>query len=370
MNIYSLKRSTQIAIIAGTGSPTEEKTVSGTTPLTLSDSVAENIHSINVKGHSTVSAGSIVSVGDAKWAVVDLGSLTYTYYAPSQYFYVEYAVCAKSPALYSSLYTNIGEAANPVMEAAPDLSVGWVNKTAFVEIKFKNTAYTDATEFKNAMTGVMLYYPLADATGSTPTLGIVTINGSGQGAAATITTGLPLRGLSTDICDVLDNTKVTAKTLLLEGKNLSWGTVPIGDKMGFRATFGTYPVKPGRTIMLCSSYTANNTITDRNDLADGECSSHIQDVPYKSIFVRDDSFDGNLSAFETAVKDVEFLVELAEPVETSLTSPEVAALSALKTYSPTTVISATDNPSVTVTYLGTVATRTAPKKRTSRKKKS
>lgn len=266
MNISKTKRSTQIAIMAGSGSTTEEKTASGTTPLTLSDSEAGRIRSIEIKGRSTVSAGSIVSVGN--------NGLTIT--------------------------------------------------------------TTD------------------NATTST----------------AVITTGLPLRGLSSDICDVLDNTKVTSKTLLIKGSDVSWGITSIGGKTGFRSYLTNLPVKNGRTMLLCSTYTANNTVTSRNDLADGECTMYANTANNHHLYVRDDSFNGDSIAFEAAVANVEFLVELAEPVETSLTSAEVAAMTALKTYDSTTIISVTDNPSIIVKYMAKATVRTAPKKRTNRKKKS
>ena len=288
MNICKMKRSTQIAIMANAGSTTVEKTVSGMSPLTLLDSVAGNIRTIKVKGHSEVVDGAIKSVGDAGWGVVDLGALTWEYGSNTQTFLSsivggKYTGAMQGVPAYCSIYNVVIDIPTVEMKNL-DIKVG--NYSAglnFCSVLVKNFGYTDATAFKSAMSGVLLYYPLADAIGATPIFGITSKNGSGQGTAATITTGLPLRStLDGTVYDELTNEKV---------------------------------------ITRC-------------EVVDNE------------------------------------VVPLTTPVETSLTSSEVAALASLSTYDPTTIISMTDNPSVTVTYLGRSTTRTASKKRTSRKKKS
>lgn len=286
MNIGKLKRSTQIAIMTGAGSGAVEKTASGTSPLTLSDSVAGNIHSITVKGHSEVVDGDIKSVGDAGWGVVDLGTLMWvrsTSYT-NAFFYASVpglkgngnGIAARFTKIANTWASNFGEIAN-------DNEYCFNTFPTSEQIYIRCDAYTDFTDFKSAMSGVLLYYPLADTTGATPIFGITSKDGAGQGTAATITTGLPLRS-------TLDGTVYDELT--------------------------------------------NDKVITRCEVVDNE------------------------------------VVPLTTPTETPLTSAEIVALAALKTYDPTTVISVTDNPSITVKYMGKNITRTAPKKRTSRKKKA
>mgnify|MGYP006967124711 CR=1 FL=1 len=259
MNIGKLKRSTQIAIMTGTGSGAVEKTISGTSPLTLSDSVAGNILGITVKGHSEVVDGAIKSIGDV---------------------------------------------------------------------------------------------------GTPPTLGITSKDGAGQGTAATITTGLPLRSVSDSITDELTNTKVIKKCGKLKGSDVSWYSYSI------QGVFLSDEINGiGRSNGLSSKYNFTNV-----NIADLPDNSFVI-WPNNRIYLKDTAYT-DAQTFTAAVADVEFIYPLVTPTETSLSTAEKSALSVLSTYDPTTVISVTDNPSITVKYMGKNITRTAPKKRSSRKKKA
>lgn len=160
----------------------------------------------------------IKSIGDAGWGVVDLGTLEWEYNSEIQAFNGEIsnikinsnndiiALCA----VYNSVasYT----------ELIATNKTTWINNTQH-KIVIRDTSYTDATAFKSAMSGVLLYYPLADTTGATPIFGITSKNGEGQGTAATITTGLPLRS-TTDgtVYDELTNEKVITRCEVVEGE--------------------------------------------------------------------------------------------------------------------------------------------------------
>lgn len=63
MNIKKMKRSTQIAIFAGSGSGPSVPTAEGTA-INITDSVAGTLQSVYIRGRSTMSGSDIVSVGD------------------------------------------------------------------------------------------------------------------------------------------------------------------------------------------------------------------------------------------------------------------------------------------------------------------
>lgn len=267
MNIGKLKRSTQIAIMSGAGSGTVEKTVSGTAPLTLSDSVVGNILSITINGRSEVSAGYIVSVGD--------NGLTVT------------------------------------------------------------TANSDSTVTTSAV----------------------------------VTTALPLRGVSDTVKDKLTCTADSKQVETMCGKvklaDLPWQMNVSG---GFSANLQTAAI--GIIPLMCSTYVYDNTLSfqwiDFNEYQD---KTIYRNNGSSNIYLKNTDYS-TLSDFVASLGDAELVYELATHVTTPLTTAEISALAALSTYDPTTIISVTDNPSITVKYMGKTITRTAPKKRSNRKKKA
>lgn len=97
---------------------------------------------------------------------VDLGSLTWTYRSANKFFYTSvsgkktYQSATDYPILKTSIYPfegNIGIGADTTVDGAI-----W-NRSAqgSTDIIIKDTAYSDATVFKTAMSGQTLYYPLA-----------------------------------------------------------------------------------------------------------------------------------------------------------------------------------------------------------------
>lgn len=262
MNICKLKRSTQIAIMTGAGSGSVEKTVTGTAPITLSDSVAGNILGITINGRSVVSAGSIISVGD--------NGLTVT------------------------------------------------------------TANSD-----NTLT-----------------------------TSAEFTTALPLRGVSGTVRDKLICTAEIKQVETVCGEvdlgDLDWAyNVPnaffVAENALINAIYGQG--------CICDNYAYS---TARPSAMNDKCITLWTD---SVIYIKDSDYT-DADTFKTAVTGVKLIYPLAEPVTTPLTDAEISAFRGLRTFDPTTSISVTDNPSITVTYMGKKTTRTAPKKRISRKKKA
>lgn len=214
--------------------------------------------------------------------------------------------------------------------------------------------------------GITIYGRSEVSSGSIVSVGddgltVTTTNSdSTETSTATITTGLPLRSVSDSIYDTLDNDKVIKRCAEVDLGDLTWSYVSA--RQGFYAPLSGVG---NRTAAICSYYELTTEVA-------------ISSMPDKTfmfrldqgyIYVKDLSYS-DTATFTTAVTGVKLAYPLVTPTETLLTSAETTALAALETYDPTTVISITDNPSITVKYMGKRTARTAPKKRTNRKKKS
>ena len=315
-----------------------EGTATGTS-ITLTDSADGYVQGITVKGHSEVVSGEIKSIGDAGWGVVDLGTLTWQEAdgAPSSTYYVQSLQNGLASPDTDKIYLTQYVQYSGTLGNMSDKSIRVMGGQSGVYIR--DTRYTDATAFKSAMSGVLLYYPLADAILGTPTLGITSKDGAGQGTAATITTGLPLRSVSDTIFDTVDNEKVTKKCAEVDLGNLTWiyNTTTAGKPPMFIASIVN---SVSGSIGICSKY----LFTTYNNLANnGVC------IVVDSIRICDDTYT-DAATFKTAMSGVKLIYPLATPTETPLTSAEKSALASLRTYS-TTQIDATDAPSMTVDYL-------------------
>lgn len=177
------------------------------TSITLTDSADANLQAITVKGRSEVISEEIVSVGDAGWGIVDLGTLTWTYESTYSFFYSEILDTITRTKALCARYNFIPETSAPA-----DMPTGSFTIFTNYRMYVKDTTFTDAATFKSTMSGVLLYYPLADTTGATPIFGITSKNSAGQGTAATITTGLPLRStFDGTVHDELTNEKVITR---------------------------------------------------------------------------------------------------------------------------------------------------------------
>ena len=92
-------------------------------------------------------------------AMVDLGTLTWTYSRVRDFFYVNLTGIKYRADMISSMYKSVGIKTDSQMALEPTGTIGQtLNST---EIKIRNTDYTNAAAFKTAMSGVMLCYELA-----------------------------------------------------------------------------------------------------------------------------------------------------------------------------------------------------------------
>lgn len=92
-------------------------------------------------------------------AIVDLGTLTWTYSSVRDFFYVNLTDIKYRADMISSMYKSVGIKTDSQMALEPTGTIGQTRNST--EIKIRNTDYTDATAFKTAMSGVMLVYELA-----------------------------------------------------------------------------------------------------------------------------------------------------------------------------------------------------------------
>ena len=341
-----------------TASDTAGEEIAGSatgTSIAITDSADGYVQGITVKGHSEVVSGEIKSIGDAGWGVVDLGTLTFTRYTPENgnpYFQTTISdMYSETERLNEDLYCPIYQLPSQPISAR---NLGNLQIMRYeTNIYIRNDSYTDATAFKSAMSGVLLYYPLADATGSTPTLGITSKDGTGQGTAATITTGLPLRSVSDTIFDTADNEKVVTR---INGGKINdtniWNWQPAGGSLTrnyFCSQQVDYkcPEQESEAPLILSdtfspvSYTG--TWSPKKVSYIPEHSDFIYIIVEPEITTVNDLL--------TAYGNSEIYYNKSTPTTTPLTSAEKFALDSLRTYNPNTQIDATDSPSMTADYL-------------------
>lgn len=125
--------------------------------------IANRIFPVGLKGIASVSDEAGTNAV-RKIGVVNLGTLSWTYYSASKFFYTDILSVLKIPAntstvanLRCSLYQAV---ANSTLEGDATLDmVMSVNPNP--RIRIRNLAYTTAADFKAAMAGVYLYYERA-----------------------------------------------------------------------------------------------------------------------------------------------------------------------------------------------------------------
>ncbi len=117
-------------------------------------------HTINLGG--TYYGGTLNAVSGVltvTHALVDLGDLTWGYY-DNLVFFASFNLAKKPSNCICSKYADFGSVAYGVFkDNAPDKSISIQSNDNYINIK--DLAYTDATTFKTAMSGVQLCYELA-----------------------------------------------------------------------------------------------------------------------------------------------------------------------------------------------------------------
>lgn len=296
----------------------------------------------------------IKSVGDAGWGVVDLGTLTWGEFQAGTQRWFSNALAnllsygTRLTPLYCQIYDTIDDG---IYDLSRD-KVIYTSANPDAYIFVQDHAFTDANAFKSAMNGVILYYPLADASQADPLLGITSKNGEGQGTAATITTGLPLRSVSDTVRDKLTCTAESKQVETVCGKvrlaDLTWTSIndntlfmsaPINDmallSLGVNGICNKYPV-----VKMTYTSIPDKTVNIGN----------LQLSATARITIRDNDYT-TVSDFVASLGDAELVYQLAEPVTTPLTDAEISAFRGLHTYNNTTNITISDNPDFEIDYL-------------------
>lgn len=206
MSIYSLKRSTQIAIIEE--STREEKTASGTTPLTLSNSVSGFFTDFVISGKSEIVSDDVISIGEngltittknstetlttsaeistglplrsvsetafdsldmtkviKKCGWIELSSIYWEYLSAQTRFYASLPATAKLPTsgtvkadLLCAPYETVPF--SQIQTGSDNNVIAGVFTSGANYISIRDTSYTNAAEFREAMSGVYLVYEL------------------------------------------------------------------------------------------------------------------------------------------------------------------------------------------------------------------
>ena len=270
-----------------------------------------------------------------KYGIVDLGTLNWTYYPSETAFYCTINVMnRKNGNLLCSKYTKSLQGVSYLNNMEFSYQSG-----ADTTLWFKNTAYTDATAFKAAMSGVMLVYELATPTTETATPYTNPQIVSKYGTLEYVTNSIVPVGhkttyLTRDIfggyVDLISGKLVVDKVSVDLG-SLEWVYQASGTSVApyMYVTVKNLGIKRlgafGTTVhnIICSKYTtvARNTtaFVDKTICADGDAYAVTQ------IQIKDSSYT-NATTFKSAMNGVQLVYELATPQTYQLTPQQVNTL--------------------------------------------
>ena len=320
--------------------------------LTMYDSAGNTaLNALTIYGKSEVVDGAIKSAGEG-WSTVDLGTLDWKYSNTRIAFNTPLADISKGEInkikikcgqyLTTDTIFSISE-----VPTKPNMSI--FQQTNNEQIFIRNEAYTDATTFKAAMSGVLLCYELADPTQGN-TIAVKTDNGTGvDGTMATFTTGTPLYGIDENTKDVMkwngSTGAVTKNCSELDLGTPTW--TRYRDLSIFYASISDIyiPTTPADRLfgLLCSQYSISDKVTATT-------------MPNKSmlradglVYIRDDDYT-DATAFKTALSGVMLIYELAAPTTEPLTQTENESLASLLTFATTTHFTNNADTDMTVNY--------------------
>ena len=303
--------------------------------LTLSTS-SGNVNALTIYGKSEVVDSAIKSAGEG-WNTVDLGTLTWGYDSSHQ-----------TP-IFSTLLDTIGGVSESIdfvcHKYKPKAAFWWgANNDMCIgsggsNLNISNFQYTNATDFKTAMSGVFLCYKLADPTQGN-TIAVKTDNGSGiDGTMATFTTGTPLRGIpDTTVRDIMTwdgSSGAVTKNCGEVDLGTATYTYDNNNKWFYTTSFAS-TIKPTSDIqqanILSSIYTPN---TVAQMLEDQTINMACATNRFSTLFIRNTDYT-DPADFKTAMTGVKLVYELAIPTTEQLTTAENDSIAGLETYSPQT----------------------------------
>lgn len=267
-----------------------------------------------------------------KYGVVDLGTLNWTYHTSSATFYcIINAMNRNNGNLLCSKYTKIIQGIDYLNNMEFSYQNG-VDTTLW----FKNTAYTDASAFKSAMSGVMLVYELATPTTETAapytnpqivskygTLEYVTNSIVPVGHKTTYLT----RNIFGGYVDLISGKLVVDRAMVDLG-SLDW--IYDTSLSVFYSTSIIYlvalPTK-NTTPYMCNEYVAypSSSRTNLSKLAPDKTFMITSEGVQKNIVIKDLTYT-DATTFKSAMNGVQLVYELATPQTYQLTPQQVNTL--------------------------------------------
>lgn len=322
--------------------------------LTVYDSAGNTaLNALTVYGKSEVVDGSIKSAGEG-YAVIDLGTLTWTYYQYGNingFYSTDLVNVALKPATNcitdSYNFTDNDQSFNT---NNVDMQI-IINYAGYVKIK--NNAYTGATAFKTAMSGVLLCYELADPTQGN-CIAVKTDDGTGiNGTMAVFSTGTPLRGIpDTTVRDVMvwDDSAgtVTKNCVKVRLADLTWNASSI-QNVFYTILNDTKDPEEGGSTAICNKYTQSYTrveyMADKSFVFNNSTQSSTTGI----LYVKDTDYT-TVEDFVASLGGAELVYELATPTTEQLTTVENNSIAGLRTFTPQTHVQNNAQTDMTVDY--------------------
>ena len=333
---------------SGGGGSVAEAIISATsTTSPITDSANVMVQGITIYGRSEVVDGSIVSVGEG-WATVDLSSLTWAYSRGDE---------TRSIFLSELLFEEVGSTDIPKFICNKFKTVTNASSWQPNEISQSGSgqhylalivspSITTPTDLMPLINGVILCYK--QETPTTNTLAIKTDDGTGNdGTMAAFTTALPLRGVSDTVRDKLtctaESKQVETVCEEVDLGTLTWGYDQSNNQF-YSNQISNAPSGGWTYTVLCSKYVQNNSPFEIVS------TPHIRGINDQRVYIVDPAYS-DVATFTTAVTGVKLVYPLATPTVTPLTSTEISAFRALRTFDGTTNITISDDPEFEIDYL-------------------
>ena len=172
--------------------------------------------------------------------------------------------------------------------------------------------------------------------------------------SAAVTTGIPLYAVG-NVKDELDEKRgvVVKRCGVADLGDLDWTRIVSSSNYFKTASLNANIKRPLDAYELpnaiCTKYSAHQwagATPDKHFVIEPIAVSTYTE----NLMIVDNDYS-DPTTFKTAVTGVKLVYELAEPYEIPLTASEITQLRNLRTYSPTTNVTVTDNPTSTVGYL-------------------
>ena len=269
-----------------------------------------------------------------KYGIVDLGTLDWIYYPSETAFYCTINVMnRKNGNLLCSKYTKSLQGVSYLNNMEFSYQSG-----ADTTLWFKNTAYTDATAFKSAMSGVMLVYELATPTTETATPYTNPQIVSKYGTLEYVTNSIVPVGHKTTYLtrdmfggyvDLISGKLVVDKAMVDLG-SLEWQYRESGSPVApyFYTTNAPDIKSPGALYTnpinaICSKYPV--VIRTSSTFVDGTLCGDGTVTEVRQIQIKDTAYT-NATTFKSAMNGVQLVYELATPQTYQLTPQQVNTL--------------------------------------------